>query len=41
LNTLAGICQRGVILHRGEVAFDGPISYAIARYQEINGVRDE
>jgi lipopolysaccharide transport system ATP-binding protein len=38
LNSLAGICQRGVILHRGEVAFDGPISDAIARYQEINGI---
>jgi lipopolysaccharide transport system ATP-binding protein len=38
LNTLAGICQRGVLLHRGEVTFDGPISDAIARYKEINGI---
>jgi lipopolysaccharide transport system ATP-binding protein len=38
LNTLAGICQRGVILHHGEIAFDGPISDAIARYKEINGI---
>ncbi len=38
LNTLTGICQRGVILHRGEIAFDGPIAKAIVRYKEISGV---
>lgn len=38
LNTLAGICQRGVVLHHGEVAFDGLICHAIERYKEINGI---
>jgi lipopolysaccharide transport system ATP-binding protein len=38
LNSLAGICQRGVILHHGELVFDGLISDAIARYKEINGI---
>jgi lipopolysaccharide transport system ATP-binding protein len=38
LNAVAGICQRGVILHHGQVIFDGPISDAIARYNEINGI---
>ena len=38
LNTLAGICQRGVILDHGRLAFDGPISDAIVRYNEISGV---
>jgi lipopolysaccharide transport system ATP-binding protein len=38
LNTLAGICQRGVILDHGRLTFDGPISDAIVRYKEISGV---
>jgi lipopolysaccharide transport system ATP-binding protein len=38
LSSLAGICQRGVILHHGNLVFDGPISNAIARYKEINGI---
>ena len=38
LDTLAGICQRGVVFHHGEIAFDGPIPDAITRYKEINGL---
>lgn len=38
LGALAGICQRGVVLHHGEVAFDDSITNAIRRYKEINGI---
>lgn len=38
LHTLAGICQRGVILDHGQLVFDGPVSDAIVRYKEISGV---
>jgi lipopolysaccharide transport system ATP-binding protein len=38
LGTLASICQRGLVIHNGEVAFDGSIAHAITRYKEINGL---
>jgi lipopolysaccharide transport system ATP-binding protein len=38
LAALASLCQRGVVLHHGELAFDGAISDAIARYRDINGI---
>jgi lipopolysaccharide transport system ATP-binding protein len=35
---LRSLCRRGVVLHRGEIAFDGPVEEAIVRYQQINGL---
>lgn len=37
LQALARLCERGLVLHRGELVFDGPIERAIATYLEING----
>jgi len=37
LQALARLCERGLVLHRGELVFDGPIEQAIATYLEING----
>ncbi|MET3520653.1 ABC transporter ATP-binding protein [Mesorhizobium abyssinicae] len=36
--TLRSLCSRGVVLHHGSVAFDGPIEDAVAAYCRINGV---
>jgi lipopolysaccharide transport system ATP-binding protein len=38
LNILAAMCQRGIVLHHGEIVFDGSIFDAITRYNEISGV---
>ena len=35
--TLESICQRGLVLHHGELVFDGPIGEAIAQYAVFNG----
>jgi lipopolysaccharide transport system ATP-binding protein len=37
LQALARLCERGLVLHRGELVFDGPIEQAITTYLEING----
>lgn len=36
--SLRQLCERGVVLHHGAVAFDGPIGDAIAEYRRINAV---
>lgn len=38
MNTLAATCNRGVVLDRGEVRFDGPIQGAIEAYKKLNGI---
>lgn len=35
---LANLCRRGLVLHQGEIAFDGPIDDAIDAYHRINGI---
>ncbi|MGQ9557380.1 MAG: ABC transporter ATP-binding protein [Desulfurispora sp.] len=35
---LQSLCQRGVVLHRGEVVYDGDIASAVQMYQRINGM---
>lgn len=37
-SALQSLCQRGVVLHHGRVAFDGPISAAVIEYKKINGI---
>lgn len=37
LNALANLCQRGLVLHHGELIFDGPIETAIDTYNRANG----
>ncbi|MDG4854510.1 MULTISPECIES: ABC transporter ATP-binding protein [unclassified Mesorhizobium] len=37
-NTLLSLCKRGVVLHHGNVAFDGPMEDAITTYRRINGI---
>jgi lipopolysaccharide transport system ATP-binding protein len=38
MDALAGICQRGVLLQHGTIAFDGAIADAITQYKKIDGV---
>ncbi|WEX08340.1 ABC transporter ATP-binding protein [Chelativorans sp. AA-79] len=38
LGTLKSLCKRGVVLHHGGLAFDGPIDEAVTTYRRINGV---
>jgi lipopolysaccharide transport system ATP-binding protein len=38
LAMLGAICERGVVLHHGELAFDGPVAEAIATYKQLNGI---
>jgi homopolymeric O-antigen transport system ATP-binding protein len=38
LSTLSSLCDRGLVLHHGELAFDGPISHAIDAYKHLNGI---
>lgn len=40
-DTLKRMCTRGLILHRGEIVFDGPIGEAVEAYQQINGLSYE
>jgi lipopolysaccharide transport system ATP-binding protein len=37
-SALQSLCQRGIVLHHGDVAFDGPITAAVAAYNKINGI---
>jgi lipopolysaccharide transport system ATP-binding protein len=37
-SSLAALCDRGFVLHHGELAFDGPISQAILHYKQLNGL---
>ena len=35
---LKSLCHRGIVLHHGEIKFDGAIVDAIAAYGQINGI---
>ena len=34
--SLQSLCARGIVLHHGEVAYDGPIAEAIVQYKKVN-----
>ena len=34
--SMQSLCDRGIVLHHGEVAHDGPIADAILQYNQIN-----
>jgi lipopolysaccharide transport system ATP-binding protein len=38
LQTVSSFCDRGIVFHHGELAFDGPIEHAIAAYLRVNGL---
>lgn len=38
LGTVRGMCDRGLVLHHGELAFDGRIDHAVDCYRRINGL---
>lgn len=40
LGALRSICTRGLVFHHGELAFDGDIESAIAKYAAINGLNN-
>ena len=35
---MQSLCDRGIVLHHGELAYDGPISEAILQYKKINNL---
>src|SRR5262245_56359374 len=36
--SLQSLCTRGIVLHHGEVAHDGPIAESIVQYKKVNGL---
>lgn len=36
---LSSICNRGLVFHKGQVIFDGPMNQAIQAYKEKNGIK--
>ena len=38
-SSLSNICNRGVVFHKGQVIFDGPMNLAIQAYKEKNDIR--
>jgi lipopolysaccharide transport system ATP-binding protein len=38
LNTISSFCDRGLVFHHGELAFDGQTAHAISAYLELNGL---
>jgi len=40
-NLLRDICDRGILFHKGEVAYDGPIDTALSKYLELNQDQNE
>jgi lipopolysaccharide transport system ATP-binding protein len=38
LSTVASMCDRAIVLQRGEMVFDGGTSEAIAMYKRLSGV---
>jgi lipopolysaccharide transport system ATP-binding protein len=38
LHTLASFCERGLVFHHGELAFDGQTREAIVAYRDLNGI---
>ncbi|HEX3879119.1 MAG TPA: ABC transporter ATP-binding protein [Bryobacteraceae bacterium] len=41
LRTVASLCERALVLHHGELAFDGPPAAAIAAYKRMNGLPND
>lgn len=37
MNTITGLCDRGIMLQRGSVRFDGSAPEAVLRYQSVGG----
>jgi lipopolysaccharide transport system ATP-binding protein len=37
-SSLLDLCERGLVLHHGEIVHDGPIAGAIEQYIKINGL---
>lgn len=35
---LRNLCARGIVFHRGEIIFDGPVNSAIVEYRKVNNV---
>ncbi len=38
LHTVSSLCDRGLVFHHGDLAFDGPIAEAIGAYRTMNGL---
>lgn len=38
LASLSGLCDRGLVLHHGELIHDGPIISAVREYKRVNGI---
>jgi lipopolysaccharide transport system ATP-binding protein len=38
LHTVSSLCDRGLVFHHGDLAFDGPIAKAIGAYRSMNGL---
>jgi lipopolysaccharide transport system ATP-binding protein len=38
LNTVTSFCDRALVFHHGELAFDGPTASGIAEYRRLNGL---
>ena len=38
LHTVSSFCERGLVFHHGELAFDGPTAAAIAAYRRLSGL---
>jgi lipopolysaccharide transport system ATP-binding protein len=38
LSALNTLCERGLVFHKGNLTFDGPIARAIHEYKKINGL---
>jgi lipopolysaccharide transport system ATP-binding protein len=38
LQTVSSFCERGLVFHHGELAFDGPTAPAIAAYRRLTGL---
>ncbi|CAN1724582.1 Transporter related protein [Hyphomicrobium sp. 1Nfss2.1] len=36
--SLASMCERGLVLHHGQLIFDGPIAEAVATYKTVHGL---
>ena len=37
-SALQNLCQRGLVFHRGEIIFDGPIEGALTEYKRVNKI---
>lgn len=40
LHTVSTLCDRGLVFHHGELAYDGPVQQAIGAYKRLNGLAD-